>query len=374
MRPSRGSDASRPQIGPRCIMHVVRLTSVFECASPGQQRRFDPVGGMQVHTASLTRAIDGLGPRQTVITAYRPGEPRRERIGRCADLYRVGAPIGAMRQAWAGPALARALGASSVDIVHAHLGEDIAVLPLAAVVAARHRAPLVVTVHASPWLTVEPVDRRARAIHSLGGAAERWILPSASRVLTLTERTAGLLRLRLPRDVVDVIPLGVDVAAFAAEHTDPLPGIGHPRVVCIARLVRAKGVDVLLRAMSTMPGAALVVLGDGPERADLLALATDLRLDDRVHLPGSVPRGSVPAHVAHADVVVMPSRYEEAGRGIVEAMAAGAPVVASGVGGIPAIVRAGVNGLLVPPDDPAALASAIDRVISQPAFARTLAA
>jgi glycogen synthase len=126
--------------------------------------------------------------------------------------------------------------------------------------------------------------------------------------------------------------------------------------------------------MSTMPGAALVLLGDGPERADLLALATDLRLDDRVHLPGSVPRGSVPAHLAHADVAVMPSRYEEAGRGIVEAMAAGTPVVASGVGGIPAIVRAGVNGLLVPPDDPAALASAIDRVISQPTFARTLVA
>jgi len=352
-------------------MHVVRLTSVFECATP-QQGRFDAVGGMQVHTASLTRAFDSLGARQTVITAYRPEEPRRERIGELAVVYRVGAPIGAMRQGWASPALGRALAASTVDIVHAHLGEDIAVLPVAAVAAVRHRAPLVVTVHASPWLTVEPVDLRAGAIHTLGGAVERWILPSASRVLTLTERTAGLLRPHLPPDVVDVIPLGIDVSGFAAGAADPLPEIGHPRVVCAARLVRAKGVDVLIRAMAKLPTAELVVLGDGPERAALLVLATEL--GDRVHMPGTVPKHEVLAHLAHADVAVLPSRYEEAGRWIIEAMAAGTAVVASRVGGIPAIIRDGVNGLLVPPGDPLALASAIGHAISEPALARTLVA
>jgi len=119
-----------------------------------------------------------------------------------------------------------------------------------------------------------------------------------------------------------------------------------------------------------MPGVSVVLVGDGPERPGLERLVARLRLTRRVHFLGFVPHEQVAGLLGAADVLAMPSRYEELGTALVEGMQAGLPIVASDTGGIPQVIEHGRTGLLVPPGDPEALAAALTRIIHD----RTLAA
>jgi glycogen(starch) synthase len=122
------------------------------------------------------------------------------------------------------------------------------------------------------------------------------------------------------------------------------------------------------------PGARVVLVGDGPDRGRVERLARRLGVEDRVEVTGFVPHERVPSALGAADVLVLPSFYEELGTVLVEALHAGLPVVASRVGGIPELVEDGITGLLVAPRDPAGLAGAIDAVLGDPVLARRLAA
>jgi glycogen(starch) synthase len=134
-----------PRPAPAAERHVLRLSSVFEPVTgaahhgglPGEidhrAARFDPIGGMQNHTGTLTRCLDAQGYRQTVLTSRLAGPSGTTRLGRAATVHRTGLPIPRLRQLWALAALPAALrrGDHPVDVVHAHQGEDLAVLPLA---------------------------------------------------------------------------------------------------------------------------------------------------------------------------------------------------------------------------------------------------
>lgn len=155
-----------------------------------------------------------------------------------------------------------------------------------------------------------------------------------------------------------VIDNGVDRARFAA------PWRGGGGLLAIGRLVRQKGFDVLIDAMAALPPTTrLDIVGDGPLRDTLTA-----RAGPNVRLLGRVD--DLPERLATADVVVVPSRWEGFGLVAAEAMAAGAPVVASDVDGLRDVV--GDAGVLVPPADPRALAAAIAALLADPA--RRLAA
>jgi glycogen synthase len=120
--------------------------------------------------------------------------------------------------------------------------------------------------------------------------------------------------------------------------------------------------------------AALVVVGDGPDRDRVHRLAVGSSAADRITLTGFVEHTAVPGILASLDVLVLPSAYEEMGSVLVEAMAAGVPVVASAVGGIPEVVRDGETGLLVPPGDVTTLAAVLDRLAADPDLRARLAA
>ncbi len=362
-------------------MHVLRLCSVFEppdgCLRP-PGARLDPVGGMQSHTGALTRSLDALGVRQDVVTACRPGAPRVEAVGRAARIHRVGLPVRWGRQCWSvgAAALAPRLAARA-DLVHAHLGEDIAVLPIAVAAATQHDLPLVITVHNSVARTLVATDRRSRRVKRLGGPIERWAVPRAAAVVTLTER----LRAMLVEDGaepgrVHVIPSGFREWEYAAgPGADPFPDTGRPRIGYVGRIAAQKGVSTLVQAAALLESPARVVLtGDGPDRAAVEAEAARLGLQDRVRFTGFVPHPQVAGILAHTDVLVLPSRYEELGSVLLEAIRAGVPIVASETGGIPEVVRDGENGLLCPPGDPAAFARAIDALLADGRLRRRMGA
>ncbi|RBY83283.1 glycosyltransferase family 4 protein [Blastococcus sp. TF02A-26] len=366
--------------------HVLRLCSVFEPDPAGRTgpeldgraARFDPIGGMQNHTATLTRCLDAQGHRQTVVTSRLAAPAGSTRIGTAAVVYRTGVPIARLRQLWALAALPVVLRRSErpVDVVHAHQGEDLAVLPLARLAARRHRAPLVVTLHCSVGHTLTGGSPRARLLRAVGGWVERRTLRRADAVVVLTERTAAAVRADgVPAERVHTIPSGFDPALFAGTDGDVLAGTGRPRIGYVGRLAPQKRPDVLVQAFGLMQERSeLVVVGDGPDRELVERAAAESPARERITLRGFVAHDAVPGVLASLDVLVLPSAYEEMGSVLTEAMAAGLPVVASDVGGIPTVVDDGVTGLLVPPLDPPALAAALDRVVGDADLRTRLAA
>ncbi|WP_448608986.1 glycosyltransferase family 4 protein [Geodermatophilus sp. URMC 60] len=352
---------------------VLRLCSVFEPLPAGgrsvdaRAARFDPIGGMQNHTAALTRCLDAQGHVQTVVTSRLAGRRGRVPMGGSAVVHRTGLPVPRLRQLWALDALRVVLRRPTrpVDVVHAHQGEDLATLPLARLAARRHRCPLVVTVHCSVGHTLTGRGPRTRLLRALGGWVERSALRRADAVVVLTDRTAAALAADgVPAGRVQTIPSGFDPALFSGGSPDVFPGVGRPRIGYVGRLAPQKRADRLVEAFGRMrEPASLVVVGDGPDRERVQALAAGL---PRAHLTGFVEHPAVPAVLASLDVLVLPSAYEEMGSVLTEAMASGLPVVASDVGGIPEVVRHGETGLLVPPGDVDALAAALDRLAADP--------
>jgi len=172
---------------------------------------------------------------------------------------------------------------------------------------------------------------------------------------------------------VTVVPYGVDLRQF-----QPGPREAGSEVVigAVARLSKEKGLRYLLEAFAMVAGrypqARLVLAGDGPERRRLERLSARLGVAERVRFLGEVPHEQVPAVLQGFDVFAMPSTYEGFGVAALEAEAMEVPVVASNVHGIPDVVVDGETGLLVPPRDRQALASALERLLSDSDLRRRL--
>jgi glycosyltransferase involved in cell wall biosynthesis len=335
---------------------------------------YDPIGGMQNHAAELTRCLDCLGVGQVVVTSRLAGPAGTIRFGAHAQVIRTGLLMPMLRQAWAPLAVRHVLSGGRVDVVHAHCGEDLAVLPLARLAARWHASPVVATVHLSMRHTLLPGTPRDAALRAAGGAVERWLLPAADAVIALTPSAARLLRDDgIPAERVHVIPPGYDPARFAAAAPDPFPGLPRPRVAYVGRLVPQKDVGTLLEAFTRVAAPAqLLLVGDGCDRPALERRARPF--GNRVHFTGFVPHAQIPAVLRHVDMLVLCSIYEDLSSALIEAMAAGLPVVATRVGGTADLVTDKVNGLLVPARDPAALAAAINRVLEDAATAARLSA
>jgi glycogen(starch) synthase len=357
----------------------LRLCSVFEpppSALVGRGVKFDPIGGMQNHTAELTRALDRRGVVQTVLTTRPPTAPYFQRFGEHTRVIRVGLPLRRFRQLYALQATIIApILALRADVVHVHLGEDLAVLPVGATAARLHHLPLVLTIHMSLRHTLAVSDLRSSVFKTLGGPIERWGEHSAEAVLVITPRLHRLLLSEgVEEDRLHLIPPGVNPSLFEGPFEDPFSGVGRPRILLVGRLAPQKGVSTLVEAAGLLkdPSAKVLLVGDGSERPKLEREAKRIGVGDRVRFEGFVAHERRPAALVHADLLVLPSLYEELGTVLLEAMQAGLPVVASKTGGIPDVIEDGVNGLLVPPGDPEALARTINRLLADRDLARRL--
>jgi len=202
-----------------------------------------------------------------------------------------------------------------------------------------------------------------------------WVAADAvvavSAYVAARQREAG----RVPPARIHTVPNPVSIPDRSApSETRSRLGLAPGRrwVAAAGRLTPEKGFADLLEAADALPhDVELWLFGDGPERARLEALRGRLATGERVHLAGA--RADAAECVAAADVCVVPSRWEEAFcLAAAEPLARGRPVVATGVGAVPELVQDGVTGLLVPPASPAALASAITRLLDAPELGAAL--
>jgi glycosyltransferase involved in cell wall biosynthesis len=202
--------------------------------------------------------------------------------------------------------------------------------------------------------------------------ADRLMAPLTTTTVCVSERerSAGVAaRTCRARDTV-VIPTAVDAGVVPQARLDGSP----PRVIMVGRLAAPKDPVTLVRALAGVRRAPFTatIVGDGPDRPAVEAEIRAAGLEGVVELAGE--RHDVPRLLADADVCVLSSRSEGAPLSVLEAMAAGLPVVASAVGGVPEIVADGDTGLLVPPGDAAALAAALERLLADAALRRRLGA
>jgi glycosyltransferase involved in cell wall biosynthesis len=254
--------------------------------------------------------------------------------------------------------LARVIRSTRADVVHTHLVHA----DLYGGVAAKLRgARLVSTKHNDDPFRVGPFRHVERGLSRL-----------ADRVIAITDalRDFTVERVGVDPAKVETIHYGLDdlPAAWGTNPPDDVPADARV-LLSVARLTTQKGIDVAIRALPLLPeDTVLVVLGEGPERAALEELARELGVEQRVFLPGRVP--DVAAWLGRAALLVHPARWEGFGLGVLEAMLAGLPVVATNVSSLPELVVDGETGVLVRPDDPAALALGIAAALELPQLGR----
>ncbi len=211
-------------------------------------------------------------------------------------------------------------------------------------------------------------------------AIERWVHGQTEVGTAVSDEVVDVLRAKGYRGPIDVVPNGLDLEDYA----EPTPerraaarerlGVRGIVIGYAGRLLAMKGIDVLLRAAAlaarTAPDAfTVVVMGDGPERDALRALASDLAIGDRVRFLPGVPHREMPAVYETFDVTVVPSRTtrtwkEQFGRVAAEGMAAGSTVVVSSSGALPSVV--GDAGIVTPEGDAEALAAVLSRLVASP--------
>ena len=182
------------------------------------------------------------------------------------------------------------------------------------------------------------------------------------------------IRAGITSDKLVVIPSRCDATVFDPTRVRTRSAGTGQRLIYVGALAKHKGLDVLLEAMLQIlhhaPGAKLLVAGDGPQRKALQDQAARAGVAAAVEFVGNQPYSALPELLGSADLFVYPSFSEAMPRAILEAMAMQRPVVVTGVGGNPEAVRDGIEGLVVPPGNPQALAAAVCRVLADSTLAQ----
>jgi glycosyltransferase involved in cell wall biosynthesis len=307
-------------------------------------------GGVVSYSRAL---LPGLAePFEVVVAAHGDGPLKvlTEELGmRYEPLQHLRRPIHPFRDLLAVPELLQLIRRHRPHIVHAHSSKAGIVGRLAACLA---RVPVrIFTAHGWGFTLYSP------PASWLFGTADRLMRAGTSMIVCPAHavRNAGMRAHTCRAERSIVIPNAVDVAAFRRAHHSPRT----PRILTVGRLAFPKTFELLLRALAILePGTfRAAIAGDGPQRHQLEDAIAALGLTNAVQLLGT--RSDVVNLLADSDLFVLSSRSECLPMSVIEAMAAGLPVVASAVGGVPELVEHGRTGILVPPDDPALLADAI---------------
>ena len=366
----------------------MKIALVAQHATPLRPRAGSGPGSDDIGLSELTRRLAGHGHRVTVYAQrHEPDLPENAELHRGVRVEHISAgPFAALGEqddagllervpAFSGP-LRSHWQRDRADVVHAlHWTSG-----LAALAAARDLGLPVV----QEFSSLGVAERRDRAGQhdpvraDSAGAARIRLEPAIGRsatavVATHSGEVSDLARLGVHRSSIRVVPWGVDTDTFTPEG--PVADRnGRPRLVTVADLREREALETLLRALTRVPGAELMVVG-GPARDELPAhqayvrlagFAGTLGISDRVIFTGKIGRDAMPALLRSADLVVSTCQYEPSGTTSLQAMACGTPVIAPGIGGHVDAVVDGTTGILIPSGRPALLAQRIRQLLAHP--------
>jgi glycogen synthase len=337
-------------------------------------QRYPPaLGGVEIHVEAIAHGLRARGHSVEVVTTDLARERPFTRVsGPAAD---GGVPVRRHRAfrtlpaphglGIIAPGMALDVLSLRADVVHAH-AFGVAPTWFASFARRLRATPLVIETHADAGRGTSGSRAYARAV-------ARLTLRAADRVVVQTHLEESLLRsLGVDPDHLALIPDGIDLSEFSGDPDRPRSDEG-PTLLFVGRLsTEQKGLEPLVRGFAAVPpdlGLRLRMVGQDWGGQPLVErLAQELGVADRVTLTGPLPRAQLLREYARADMFVLPSLFEPYGIVLTEAMAAGLPIVASRVGGIPEVVTEGENALLCPPDDAAALAAAFERLTKDPSL------
>jgi glycosyltransferase involved in cell wall biosynthesis len=347
------------------------------------------IGGMQDHTTDLALGLVRAGHEVEVVTGSHPDGRRTDEAGGVRWHF-VDAPSGDFTDPrWRAQSLQAFLRLHRdrpFDVVH---GEGSSALELVRT-GALGRVPVVVMFHGNfiglvkaslrrQLATPRPreVLREQRGLLHLSRrhfAKGNWrVFRACEAIVPSRQQLADTCRSHLlDPERVHVVPNGVDASVFRPRPRDELRAelaLDNGFVyACAGRLSREKGTHHAIRTLAAIPDARLLVVGDGPDREPLEALARDLGVAGRVVFAGAQPPEKMPLYLSASDVFLFPTERDEAAPLVLpQAMACGLPVVATARGGIPELVgRSGENALIVPPADDGALVDAARRLRADP--------
>ena len=335
-------------------------------------------GGAGVHVEYLARSLASL----VDLTVHCQGGPRPDAIAH-QPWEQLSAASSALQVISTDLAMTAAVGGA--DLVHSHTWYASLAGHLSSLL---YGVPHVMTAHSLEPLRPWKAEQLGGG-YSLSSWCERTAIESAAAVVAVSSGMAADIRAcypQVPAGRVRVIYNGIDADEYQPDHgRDVLDRLGidpaEPSVVFVGRVTRQKGLPVLLRAAEWIdPSVQLVLCAGQADTAELQAEVTGLVEHLRatrsgvIWLPGMLAKPEVIQILSNATVFACPSEYEPLGIVNLEAMACGCAVVASAVGGIPEVVADGETGLLVPPGEPEALATAINSVIRDPGLAAALGA
>lgn len=319
-------------------------------------------GGAERVIATVSAALAEDGADVSVIAFDRPEDPVFHVFDPKVKLVRLGLPPvrGRLAAAWTMARrlakLRRAFRVGGFDIVVSFLTKVNAVTLAAS---AGLRIPVIVSERNNPL---------AQPQHAFWKVVSRRLYPRAAAVVLQTDKS----RMCLPREIQDRAVVIRNPASAPAFRPD---GVSMKRLVGVGRLTEQKGFDLLIQAFALVaperPDWELVIWGDGPDRSALEAQVRALGLAGRTSLPGVTPRPG--AWVETATALVLSSRFEGSPNVVLEAMAAGIPVIAAACDfGPEEIIDSERDGLLVPPENVDALADAMARIMDDAALRETL--
>ena len=334
------------------------------------------VGGLGRHVYHLSSALAEAGTDVHVVTPGVREQSSREGHGPRVHhivAYDVSAPdfiswVLQLNVALFERAVRAVIEDGPVDVVHAH---DWLVAFAARAFKHAFKVPLVATIHATEAGRNAGIHNRQQAYIS---DVEWWLLYEAWKVICCSEHMKNEVRgvFNVPKDKIMVLPNGVDPDEFSSLQRgagrNAFAGQDQRMVFFIGRLVREKGVHVLLEAAKMLIGQGytikLVIAGTGPYEEELKFMAASMGIWSHVYFTGRVSDKVRNNLYRWADAAVCPSLYEPFGIVALEAMAAGSGLVASDTGGLSEVITDGTNGLKVRPGDAGALAAAISRLIT----------
>jgi glycosyltransferase involved in cell wall biosynthesis len=344
----------------------LRILLVVDSYYPG-------TGGAERQARLLSRAFARAGHRVRVVAPrIDPADPARETLDGIPverivypRIAMLGALVLCARFAWKILRERR-----QHDAIHVHMAENLAAV--AGLLRPLLCASLTVKVSGASEFEGGILDPALRR-RPLNALLNRWIRRSDNIQCISCFTYQRLLEAGYPQERLRMIPNGVDLPRYTPKTPGEHAARSAARVAYAGRLQPVKGVRVLIEAWSALAAAHsadLVIAGDGDLREELEVRSAQLGLGKRIEFRGDID--DVPALLRDADIYVQPSFQEGMPNSVLEAMAAGLPIVATSVSGNVDLVTDGDNGLLVPPGDATALAAAIGRLLDDPALARRM--